>query len=543
MKPIVRTLSFIFCLLATSCALQIAPQGGERDTRPPVLQRAIPPSGTTGFDAKEVVFEFDEYLQLKDVASKLVVSPPLRQNPVVKVRKNRLIMELEDTLHAATTYTFNFGDAIADLNEGNTYPELTYVVATGSVLDTLRMSGSVQKAEDLKPEKGMLVMLYPSGSEDSIPYQERPLYFSKTDDLGNFTVQNIAPGSYRLFALVDGNSNYIYDDPSERIAFLQKEVTPPDSALRLASFKKSGPVKLSRAAADGPGKVALILSRPDSLSSIRLLSDSVRCGVRNRIASALGDTLYYWYTDLMTDSMTFEVRLRERTDTIQVRLSRLDTTSIRKRAAFQFAVEVPAAASGLQPTHLPLQFRTNHPIESFDTSLVSIARNGVPVPLPAPSLSNPTTLQFDVPWEEEQPYEVLVDPGAFRDIFQLKNDTLRFRFTTNASTDYGSLRVSMNGVAASGSSVLLLVSDDDRPIRKAVFASDTVCLFEHIVPGNYRLKRVDDRNNNGQWDSGDDLLRMQPEAVIYYADPVPVRANWDVEVKWNLADPSGDRRQ
>lgn len=535
MRTILRSLPLLFYLFATSCALQVAPQGGDRDTRPPVLLRTIPPSGTTGFCAKEIVFEFDEYLQLKDVASKLVVSPPLHQAPTVKLRKNRLVMELTDTLHTATTYTFNFGDAISDLNEGNTYPELTYVIATGQVLDTLRISGMVSKAEDLKPEKGMLVMLYPAGSPDSIPYTDRPLYFSKTDGRGYFSIRNIAPGRYRVFALSDANSNYRYDDPSERIAFLENEITPPDSLLQLSSFKKPGPLALSRAAADGPGKVVLILNKPDAMASIRIISDSIRTGIRNRIASASGDTVVYWYTDLTADSAAFEIRLNDRIDTVQVRLSRLDTASVRKRASFHLTVDVPAAASGTQPVHLPLQFQTNHPIEAFDTTRIVLLKNGTPVRLSAPSLQSPTSLQFPVRWDEDQSYDILLYPGAFSDIFQQRNDTVRYRFTTNAADDYGSLRVSMTGAVASEAHVLLLVSDDDRPVRSAAFIGDTVCVFEHIVPGNYRLKRIADRNKNGQWDPGDDFLRIQPEAVTYYTDPVPVRANWDVEVKWPAA--------
>mgnify|MGYP003350439650 CR=1 FL=1 len=56
-----------------SCAIQVAPQGGERDSQPPVLRSAHPAAGSVNFNEAQIIFEFDENISLKDVNTKLKI--------------------------------------------------------------------------------------------------------------------------------------------------------------------------------------------------------------------------------------------------------------------------------------------------------------------------------------------------------------------------------------------------------------------------------------------------------------------------------------
>jgi hypothetical protein len=56
-----------------------------------------------------------------------------------------LVIQFKDTLLKNTTYVINFGKAIADVNESNVLKNFTYVFSTGSHIDSLSLSGNVNK--------------------------------------------------------------------------------------------------------------------------------------------------------------------------------------------------------------------------------------------------------------------------------------------------------------------------------------------------------------------------------------------------------------
>ena len=91
--------------------------------------------------------------------------------------------------------------------------------STGDELDSLTFSGSVLDAYTREPAKDILVMLYDTLYRDSIPYQDRPYYFAKTDEDGKFKIENMKSDTFKIFALGDANLNYIYDQDSELIGF------------------------------------------------------------------------------------------------------------------------------------------------------------------------------------------------------------------------------------------------------------------------------------------------------------------------------------
>jgi len=63
-------------------------------------------------------------------------------------------------------------------------------------------------------------------------------------------------------------------------------------------------------------------------------------------------------------------------------------------------------------------------------------------------------------------------------------------------------------------------------MSKTLLNSLEPCVFENIKPGDYNLRLIHDKNNNGKWDTGDYLNKNKPEEVIHYNDTIKVRANW-----------------
>jgi len=211
-----------FCL---GCAQVGSPSGGPRDQDPPRALESDPPNFSLRFEAKKIQITFDEYIVLDNVNQELVVSPPMEEQPEVRLRKKTLIIQFQEDLKENTTYTFNFGNAIKDLHEGNKLQNFEYVFSTGDILDSMSVKGTLKYAETLeKPKEAVSIMLY-TDLRDSVPLTEIPLYVGRSDDSGVFSVNNLRPDTYKIFALKDGNNNFLFDLPTEEIAFLDSSLT------------------------------------------------------------------------------------------------------------------------------------------------------------------------------------------------------------------------------------------------------------------------------------------------------------------------------
>ena len=214
------------CLIGFyACASQGTPDGGPYDETPPKFVRATPAPNATNNTRKKITIEFDEYIKLDNASEKVIISPPQKESPEVKTSGRNVVVEFFDTLKANTTYTIDFGDAIVDNNESNPMGNFAYAFSTGPTIDTMEVSGTVLNAQDLEPIKGIQVGLHRNLNDSAfstLPFDR----ISRTDSRGHFTIKGIAPGKYRIYALMDGNQNYLFDSKTETVAFLDSLIVP-----------------------------------------------------------------------------------------------------------------------------------------------------------------------------------------------------------------------------------------------------------------------------------------------------------------------------
>lgn len=230
------------CLLGdTGCANIIPPEGGPRDSLPPVLVKATPHNDSRNFSTDRIVFSFDEYVELNNYSQNLIVSPLPENIPAITRKLNTITIKLRDTLEPYTTYSLNFGNSIKDLNEGNVMQGFTYIFSTGSYIDSLEFSGRVVLAETGETDSTLTIMLHRSGEDSAlVRINERPRYIAKTDSAGHFLFRNLPPGTFYLYALKDGGS-YRYLDTEQLFAFADSPVvigqTDPVTLYAYASKK------------------------------------------------------------------------------------------------------------------------------------------------------------------------------------------------------------------------------------------------------------------------------------------------------------------
>ncbi len=520
-------------VLCTQCAQVKAPSGGAKDVTPPRLIEAVPPDSSINFSASSIELTFDEFIQLKNLQQQLLISPPM-ETPEVGIKKKSLVVELKDTLLPRTTYSINFGSAVADITEGNTTRNLKYVFSTGPYLDSLTVDGQVRFADDLSPAPNVYVMLYQSHG-DSVPMKEKPYYFSKTGEEGEFRIGNLAGGRYKIFALKDDNFNYLFDLPEEAIAFQKELVTPvvKDSTLGLdlrmfREFHKRQYLAGSEVRKQGMLRLAFGLPAPEAgfelVGRQRLGYDTIR------EANRAGDTLTYWFKGV-TAPDTFRIAPFAKDtllDTLQVAFGPL------KKKPREFEV-----LTNLKREHPPFQppaFFSPYPVAKFRPEQITLVKDSDTVAVqwkPVDSTFHRYRMTNElVPGAS---YQLLAGRNAFTDLFGRTSDSLSRSFQTRELSEYGDIELKLNWEGDPGHPfVLQLLDKKGKTLRERTLENGGTIGFSRVLPGEYQLKLIFDRNANGQWDTGHYLSGRQPEQVVFYSGKIKVRSNWELSLDWTL---------
>lgn len=211
--------------IISGCANMGSPDGGWYDDTPPRVVAATPADKGTNVTSQKVKIIFNEYIQVENATSNVVISPPQMEAPEIKTAGKSIIVELKDTLRDSTTYTIDFADAISDNNESNPMGNYTFSFSTGDRIDTFEVAGHVLEAQNLEPVKSILVGLYEDLTDTAFTTHPM-LRVARTDSRGYFIIRGIAPGNYRIYALKDADGDYVYNQMSEMIAFSHDIITP-----------------------------------------------------------------------------------------------------------------------------------------------------------------------------------------------------------------------------------------------------------------------------------------------------------------------------
>ena len=244
-----KYIPFLLLLFFISCAKRGSITGGVKDTIAPTLKYSFPENYSVKFQGNKIKLIFDENIKLKNLNKQLIISPPMKNEPLVTptTATKILTITINDTLQPNTTYSLNFGQSIADNNEGNPFNQFKYVFSTGDYIDSLALGGRVKDAYDKEVASFVSIMLYEANEKfnDSTIYKENPRYITNTlDSLKTFRLENLKAGKYYLVAMKDNNSNNKFNPKSDRIGFNKQIVTiPNDTVFELELFKEVMPFK------------------------------------------------------------------------------------------------------------------------------------------------------------------------------------------------------------------------------------------------------------------------------------------------------------
>ena len=544
---------FSFILLAVflaSCANRgIGPQGGPKDTVPPMVRGCEPEMGVLEFKGKRIEVSFDEYIQLDNIAQNLLMSPPQQTPPDVKARGKKLIVQFQDTLRDSTTYTIDFGNAVCDYREKVPLRGFLYYFSTGSSIDTLAYTGYVYDAENLNPRPNIFVGIH-ENMEDSAFTKEPFLRVTRTDSTGFFRIANMREGSYRLYAVDDISRDYRFT-PGEAIAYYDETITPLDTTAAILYLFKEQQQKLylQRTLRDEQHKIRFSFSAPpDSLPELTFLTDSINYHTQY---SAKGDTITIWLLDSASigqDSLFIEARYR-RTDSLYQLEWATDTLRAIWRAPHLTARAKAALERKNRNRRLELKsnarqgFEMNDTLRLFcSTPLATIEPDSFhlyervdsvlkPVPFKmADHDTLPMELVFLADFKPDKKYELQVDSGAMHDIYGITHIAGTYALQVKTQADYSTLRVKLNPFVEHAR---IQVMDKQDKVVRELPAVPEGAFFEYLRPDTYYLRFYVDENEDGQWTTGDWTEKRQPEAVFYFPESIQTKSNWDFEEEWD----------
>ncbi len=536
-------INWVIIFLISSCANVVAPTGGSKDIIPPKMVKAFPDTFATHFSEDKIKILFDEFIQLQDAYSQVIISPPTEKKPEFQVKGKSIVIHFNEKLKENTTYNINFGKSVADLHEANIFENFQYIFSTGDYIDSLSLSGKCVVAKDLKPEKGTLVMLY-NTLEDSVPVKQIPLYFSTCNDSGVFKISNVKAGSYKIFALKDANSNYLFDQPNEIIGFKDQPIaiSGKDTASLRLFEEETSKQYIKKSYSQHYGKVIIIFNKPVVDCKTEVLNPGFENAKFYPEWLSQKDTLLLWFDKFSADSMKLKITEAGKIiDTLNFGMKSRE--GIKGKGMFdkklRLFVNTDLHSDRVLDLNSNISLTLSNPLSDWLPDSIKLLEDSIPVKykIIPDSASNSIlhNLKIVYTWKEKKIYKLEWAKNTFTDIFGIKNDTSGFvNFNTKALRDYGTMKIHIKSPSSTTQFVALLMDDKENVYRKTVFENDTTLSYEFLNPGAYKLKIIFDSNKNGKWDTGNYFKHIQPEKVIYYPDLLTVRHAWDIEADWLL---------
>lgn len=528
----------IAAFITFSCAHKVAPNGGAKDEKAPQISVSNPLQGATNVQNKSISITFDEYVQLNNPETELVISPYIAERPKVKLKAKTLLVEFEKPLQENTTYTFNFGNSIKDLTEANTIKDYTFYFSTGSILDSLQVKGEVLSADRKTPLENILVLLYDSNAPDSAFRTTPPQYIARTNKEGKFSINNLPNKAFQLFALKDQNTNYYYDQTNEDIAFSDSstlKAMPRSSSVshRLLLFNEQlAPPTLQQKTNTEYSRILLQYSRSLDSLQVQLLDTAL---IKNTLIETMPqrDSIYLWYKNIKSDDpIRLVVNGAGLHDTIEY-VRTIDSRNT-QGIAFTSSINLGRGSSTLDlGKTVWLEF--NHPIMEWNTDSVRLIADDVAVKVPKDWIQKDSqrSRRYHLKqnaWKADVDYQIIIPEATMTDFQGNKNKEISIKFSTASPQKYGTLTLQLQNMQPTTPYLLKVYRNVNNELIKqqTITAANTEILY--FTPDTYTMVLTEDTNKNGKWDTGNLAKKQQSERVFAPKQATTLKALWNTDV-------------
>ncbi len=559
MRRIISDIFLIFfsALIYFSCANIKPPQGGPKDTIPPVLVKSIPPNKSLNFKGNTIRLIYNEKLNIGSIKKNVIITPMSNIDFQDNIHKNSVEITFLSPLKDSTTYTLNFQSAIKDITEGNITKDNTFAFSTGNYIDSIHIAGITTYLLKTDTFPKITVGLYDVMDTFDM-FKGRPLYFTKSDEHGAFRIENIKAGKYFLQAFNDANNNLKCDIPREAHAFDPDTITLRSNMdslnIKLLSLDIR-PLKIQKALPSG------------KYFEVTFNKNIINYNIETLDTS---QSLYYnlfnygkairFYNTLKKDSAGIILNVmdsvnNELKDTLYVKFQE----SKRKKEDFNYTIEPPnksvidpdftAEINFTKPVKLintdslyirydsanidtltlakNFSFNKNRSIVTLhvklNKDLLQTKNTESPENKPENNSANTSAKTQGTKMKQTGP-TLYLGVGAFISVEDDSSKQIAYSYQIRKEENYGIVR---GTVHTQFKSFFIQLLDKKYNVIDQL-NSVTDYSFINIPEGNYRIRVLVDNNNNGRWDPGNYYKSQTPEKVYFYPKTLTLRANWEL---------------
>ena len=529
---LISFLSLMIAEILLSCAQIVAPTGGKKDTLAPIIVKIIPANQSKNFNGKQIDILFNEYVSVDNIQQQLSITPNLEGTYETKIMPKGVRLTFNKPFKENTTYSLNFRNTFKDMNEKNVAKNIRLVFSTGNIIDSLKVSGKVKNPLTNKPLIDVSVGMYVY-SDTLNPKKIKPYYFMKTDSSGIFTIENVAAGKYRIYAVTDANNNLLYDEAKENLGIIQDTIILKSNLENL----DINVTKMEKI----PNKVLKVRT-----TSNYAYIDYYR-GIKNvKINFAdKKDSLIYQQTE--TRSIRIFNTNQIYTDTIKVKISVTDSLdrvfTHDQKIKFkekpkkndgvkeEFNIKTkPSNGEDIDLKEVGYTITFTKPIKNYDFNKIEFLND---------TLVRVPVMEKDIKWNTEKTeMKIKVDGKKAKDFVRLKMPKGTFISVENDSTqkfvsthpirdpeNYGTIGGEVKNPKKKGFFVELL-NEQYEVIQKI----DNVSKYEFafVKAGTYFIRMIIDENRNDKWDSGDLEKNQVPEIIKFASDKIKLKQNFEL---------------
>jgi len=541
MKYLLSVIGLAITILIVSCARQSSPMGGPKDEDPPELLSSNPEQEATNVKPSIIELLFNEYIKVDNPTKQIIITPKVKAEEIeFTPLRNRLQIRLNQELEDSTTYVFNFQKSIQDITEGNPAENLKLVFSTGDEIDSLKFSGNItylflQKDEHIND---VLIGLYPVTDTTDL-FTGPPYYLAQVDSAGKFEITNIKEGEYHAYAWHDANNSLRAEHRNESYGFLtdpvviEEDITGVHISLYPGNLTE---LKVNRSSPSGTN-FDIILSKTPIEIDIQHpeLNKNLYYRVNDR-------TIRLYHTSPQEDSTAVKISLRDSVG------FQLDTTLYAKfeeseRSPEKLEVTADGGSDFLATLISELKF--NKPVIDilYDSLFIRYDTAGI-IPLTPEHIhlkdsSDRTELTIEIPIPDTLPHDtftVFASDSTFQDAGMQWNENQLEANYSRASLETLSEEITGKIDSEEYPIIVQLLNNSDEIVQEAYLTESNSYSFTQIEPGDYRLRAIIDRNQNGRWDPGNFYEKRQPEPVYYFYDSENDTHQFMIRAGWSFKD-------
>jgi len=539
-----RIVGWIGLVLGTvGCANVVNPDGGAKDQTPPLLVRVTPPDQTLNSRPRQIVFEFNEYIQLKDPQAVRWGNVPAG-TVEVQARLRKLIIRLNpDSLSPQSTYGVDLGGSVADITEGNAISSLGYAFSTGDYLDSLQWSAQVRDAETDLPLRGITVALYPQAVWPSLLQGDsiKPERWTLTNDSGFFVFRNLPNTIYTALA---------FRDP-ERDRFFGKQLPKAFlSELQAGAFGDSGEVLYFSEDLDAQtnirntlwsdaGSLAIIFRGSPKPVQVWGVQENglVLQGMGQEIR---GDTLWVHVPPKQGAlASQFSLRLGA-----EGNLDTLCTIEPKPLSPKVMGLGGPGVLMwGASDFGALRRLRWDRAVHLADPSAWCWQSDqGKEIPVEGDFFTGTQEISLRVDFQNNdfapEKWVLRIDSGAFEDGYGRLNQSFlgKLQETERLATLILRADSSVSEWEDEEHRVVSLWASSGRCVASQTFRnleeSAVPWIVDGLLPGKYKISLLEDRNRNGRWDAAWFKALRQPEKIRWLSRDLELKPGWTTELRW-----------